>query len=149
MMIQALNRAKDAVVARPVTTTVASVAGTIIAVFGVAKIFHIDLIPFAWADDIAKIERKVEGLNSNIQSLQQTILLVQKSQLQGDLAAAEEELRQNPNSRAAKREVHRIKETIKQIDYALFPRAAVTLGDAAPTEATTGSSSTAEPTTDN
>lgn len=130
-----IQSAKD----KPVLASFAATAVSITAIFGAAKALDIRLIPWATASEISDLKKEVADRQDQILELLEQLAENQKAAdisqatllrefWEKRLEEAEEDLRVNPNSRAARAQKLEAKRNIDQIDQKLAgvpPRAAL------------------------
>lgn len=97
-------------------TSLGATAGAIMAIMTFLTYMRIDVIPFAWASDVESIERSIDKLTEVITTQNKTVLEIQRDSYVRQLQEAEEELDRNPESRAAKKEVDRLKQVIADLN---------------------------------
>jgi hypothetical protein len=97
-------------------TSLGATAGAVMAIMTFLSYMHIDVIPFAWASDVESIEKSIDKLTEVITNQNKTVLEIQRDSYVRQLHEAEEELDRNPESRAAKKEVDRLKQVISDLN---------------------------------
>ena len=114
--MESFKKAKTAIGQSATLTSIGASAGAIMAIMTLLSFFRIDVIPFAWASDVDKIQQSIERLTDAIEVQTKSTLQIQKENYQAQLEAAREDLAKNPTSRSAKNEVTRLEQAIKDID---------------------------------
>lgn len=97
-------------------TSLGAAAGAAMAIITFLSYMHIDIIPFAWASDVATLERSIDKLTDAVTTQSVTVLEMQRENYTSELNDAQEELKKNPDSKSAKKEIDRLNQAIADID---------------------------------
>lgn len=111
-----LKKTTDKIGTSPTLTSMGAAAGAIMAIMTLLTYLHIDVIPFAWASDLDQVQRSIDKLTEAVTQQNRTVLQIQRDSYKSQLDEAEEELKKNLESKAAKKEVERLRAIIADLE---------------------------------
>lgn len=108
--------AHKAVSDRPLLSTIGAFAGSTMAIITALNYFHVDVIPFAWAEDVDKIQESIGDLKTIVVTMNISQLQSDRKDMRAQLEEAQVDLAASPGSRLAKKEVERLTDEIAEVD---------------------------------